>query len=401
MKTIPTYRKQPNADTAYVRLTDVKTGKRRQYALGEYNTPASREAYHRLIAQWEADGRRLPIVDRSTDDGPGLTIEDLCLQYWMGVKSEKSQPEMHKIRSMIRLICQYHGSTQIENFGPRALSDLIHPMSMGDLSATPARRPWTRTHLNQQTGRLKRMFRWGVAREIVPANVYHALTAVENVRTGTQGIKEGRKITTVDLDRVERTKPFLNRQIQALIELQIHTGARAGELLAMRPCDLDRSGDVWIYSLATHKMARFGKSKTIHLGPKSQRVIIPFLKRKSDACIFSPAEAEVERRGKRSTRSNAPGDRYIIQSYGKAIVRACARAFPFPLCMDLKHRQDWERANRWTPHQLRHTAATRIRAQYGLEAAQLMLGHSSAMITDAVYAERDQSKILAIAREVG
>ena len=51
------------------------------------------------------------------------------------------------------------------------------------------------------------------------------------------------------------------------------------------------------------------------------------------------------------------------------------------------------------------TTATRpprgFEQKYGLEAAQLMLGHSSAMITDAVYAERDHTKIIAIAGEVG
>ncbi len=35
------------------------------------------------------------------------------------------------------------------------------------------------------------------------------------------------------------------------------------------------------------------------------------------------------------------------------------------------------------------------------EAAQLMIGHSSAMVTNAVYAERDMSKVVAIAMEVG
>ena len=53
------------------------------------------------------------------------------------------------------------------------------------------------------------------------------------------------------------------------------------------------------------------------------------------------------------------------------------------------------------PHQLRHNYATNVRREYGLEAAQILLGHSSALVTDAVYAERDMSKPIKIARTIG
>ena len=65
------------------------------------------------------------------------------------------------------------------------------------------------------------------------------------------------------------------------------------------------------------------------------------------------------------------------------------------------HLTAWQKARRWHPHQLRHTAATEIRRAFGLEAAQLALGHSSAQVTDAVYAERDGSKVAEIMRRVG
>ncbi len=233
-------------------------------------------------------------------------------------------------------------------------------------------------------------------------SMHHALCAVENVRRGTPGIDDGKKVMPVELDRVERTKPLLPKQIVAVIDLQILTGAREGELLIMRPGDIDRDrvDGVWIYTPATHKRHHAGESKEICIGPRAQRVLIPFLNRRDDQFMFSPAEAEADRRGKPAGRLNAPGDRYTTQSYGRAIKRACTMAFPFPLCMKLDQRDQWERANRWTPHRIRHTASTMIRAQYGLEASQLMLGHSSAMVTDAVYAERDLSKVVAIAYAV-
>ncbi len=56
----PSYRKRSGYDQAIVTLTDRATKRRRDYWLGEYNTPESRERYHRLVAAWEANDRRHP-----------------------------------------------------------------------------------------------------------------------------------------------------------------------------------------------------------------------------------------------------------------------------------------------------------------------------------------------------
>jgi len=61
----------------------------------------------------------------------------------------------------------------------------------------------------------------------------------------------------------------------------------------------------------------------------------------------------------------------------------------------------WRKEHRWFPYQLRHTAATLYRREHGLEASALVLGHASARVTDAVYAERDQTKVAEIMRLVG
>jgi site-specific recombinase XerC len=54
----------------------------------------------------------------------------------------------------------------------------------------------------------------------------------------------------------------------------------------------------------------------------------------------------------------------------------------------------------WHPNQLRHLQGTEVRRRYGLEAAQVVLGHSKADVTQ-VYAERDLALAERIAREVG
>jgi integrase len=78
------------------------------------------------------------------------------------------------------------------------------------------------------------------------------------------------------------------------------------------------------------------------------------------------------------------GEQYTTESYRRAIHRACDKAG----------------IDRWSPNRLRHSAGTEIRKRYGLEAAQVILGHASADVTQ-VYAERDLQKAVEIMREVG
>ena len=51
-------------------------------------------------------------------------------------------------------------------------------------------------------------------------------------------------------------------------------------------------------------------------------------------------------------------------------------------------RKKWRDANCWTPHQLRHTAATAIRREHGIEIASIILGHKSIPVSE-LYAEKN------------
>jgi len=54
----------------------------------------------------------------------------------------------------------------------------------------------------------------------------------------------------------------------------------------------------------------------------------------------------------------------------------------------------------WHPNQLRHSMGTAVRREYGLEGAQVVLGHAKANTTE-IYAERDQRLAVEIARKLG
>ena len=97
-KKAPSYRQRPGYTQAIVTLTDSATGKRRDYWLGEFGSVESREAYHRVLADWEAGGRRFPnaaatiaasLTPISTGHGSStvassgpLTVDALIREYW-------------------------------------------------------------------------------------------------------------------------------------------------------------------------------------------------------------------------------------------------------------------------------------------------------------------------------
>ena len=62
--------------------------------------------------------------------------------------------------------------------------------------------------------------------------------------------------------------------------------------------------------------------------------------------------------------------------------------------------KQWAADHAWHPHQLRHNAATRLRREYGLEAAQVILGHKTLAVTE-IYAEKNVAKAREIMGAVG
>jgi len=62
--------------------------------------------------------------------------------------------------------------------------------------------------------------------------------------------------------------------------------------------------------------------------------------------------------------------------------------------------KEWRRAHHWHPHQLRHNYATNVRREFGLEAAQVLLGHTKADVTQ-IYAERDMTRAATVAAKIG
>jgi len=361
--------------------------------------------YDRLIGQWLANGRRLG-QGTETD----VTIAELLdaylrfAQVYYPVPACGYAAEWDTTTQAMRYPATLYGTTPAAEFGPLALKTCREAMIKNALC---------RTHINQQIGRIKRMFKWAVEQELVEANVWHALQAVAGLRAGKTEARESEPVKPVAEQHVNATLPHLSPTVQAMIELQLISGMRPGEVCAMRSCDIDTTGTLWVYRPAHHKTEHHGHERVIYLGPRAQAVLKPLLKPDLQVHIFSPAEAERTRRKKMHADRAAcgtplscgnapgsnrkrrprrpPGNRYDVAAYRRAIARACDRAFPPPAplakregetAVEWKARltsaqkqelRRWRDQHRWHPHQLRHSAATKLRKEYGLEAAQVIL----------------------------
>jgi len=143
--------------------------------------------------------------------------------------------------------------------------------------------------------------------------------------------------------------PYTTPVIAAMIELQLLTGMRPGELVIMRPCDIDRSGEIWHYYPESHKNQHRGIERIVSIGPKTQKILMPFLLRGREEYCFSPSDSEKLRleqlhenrkvplqygnrpgTNRKENPQNGPGKAYTTGTYGNSVrkaITAARRAF--------------------------------------------------------------------------
>ncbi len=376
---------------------------------GPHGSPEADENYRKTISQWLAAGQQI------TDDSGLITVKEIVARYWRFARRYYVRPdgrptsETGNIRQALRPLKELYGQSEAAEFGPLALRTVRQRMiDMG----------WCRTNINRMVDRIKRLFRWATQNELLPGSVYESLRTVAGLRRGRSDAAESKPVRPVPIEHVEAVKPYVSRQVWAMIRLQLLTAARSGEIVILRPCDVDTSGRIWVYRPAHHKTAHHGHERCIYIGPRAQKVLAPFILRNPKSYCFSPAEARAEYLNKirlaRKTppqQGNAPGtnrkakprkkpgEHYSTSSYGHAIREAIKKAFR-PKGMSNERFRKWKAPQHWHPHQLRHNAATELRKEFGLETARIILGHRSPAITE-VYAETNEKHALEAMMKVG
>ena len=335
--------------------------------------------YNRLIQEWLARG------DSSVSNPDG--DDDLTSTIWFsrsgGMRNAlppagKPSKELANFRDTFRPVRRLYGGPCRE-FSPLKLKALRKVLIESGLS---------RNTINQRIGRIVHVFKSGASEELVPASIHQAAKTVSGLQKGRT---RPRKRTRPTRSRCARgcIRPFVPRQMWAMIELQRLTGMRSGEVVMMRTADLDRSGKSGPTPRITRCFtgAESGESSSAR----------PLNRLEAVAQGRAGRVPVLPRRGKRrAIRGNAGGEKdphsalpvgpegrnetstrhhYTTRTYYHAVASACNRA----------------NVPSWHPNQLRHNAATRLRKDFGLDVARVILGHSSPAVTE-VYAEVDRGE---------
>jgi len=361
----------------------------RDFYCGRYGQSETEEKYHRIVSEWIASGRRI------NPEPADITIIELVDRYWSHAKGYYRKAdgtpthEISAIRSALRPLTDLYGSMKAVEFGPKALDAVRREMIT---------RGWVRKSINSQVGRVRRMLRWAAAEELISGDRLHSLAALAPLKKGRSDAKENPPVGTVSEDHIEAVKKQVAPQIRDIIDLMLLTAARPGEILGLRPMDIDREtyAPSWTASPVEHKTAYMEKHRMIPLGPKARQILAPYLLRDQDCCLFTPQETIQQRpapKGRRR-RTNQPeskrktsrrlSERYVTSTFNRAITRACEVA-GIP---------------KWTANRLRHTGATRLRQTIDLEAAQVVLGHSSKTTTE-IYTVANEVRAVEIMERIG
>lgn len=409
----PAYRLHKSSGQAVVSLSG------RQLYLGKYGTPRSHQRYAEVVADWkrlrEREGKRAAkkkadaapppksavtttSLRERREAGQPLSLNELILVYQQHAKrcyrkNGEVTREAEMIGEVLRLLSKHHGRLGAEKFGPVTLKSLRQRM-IDEVG-------WSRGHINKQVGRLIRMTKWAVENELLSPDKHAALHAVQGLKKGRTEARETEGVTCVDDTVVEQTLAHLPELVADMVRLQRLTGARPGEICSLKPGEVDRSREVWVYAPAMHKTDHHEQQRLVMIGPKGQEVLRPYLLRSPNAYCFTPAESERRRYEKLAAARKTPPRRRDFAAAKKRALRKYAPCYNADTYRHAVQRTCKIRGiPKWSPNQLRHTAATEIRKRYGIEAAQVVCGHATADVTQ-VYAERDFQLAVRVAGEVG
>ncbi|MEK7393078.1 MAG: site-specific integrase, partial [Fibrobacterota bacterium] len=226
--------------------------------LGAWGSPESKEEYERQLAEYESQGGKLRPKDT-------LLCSELAVRYLHHAATYYKRPDgrttstIAQVKCALRPIKELYASLPVDKF------DII---CFKACRQTMIDAGWTRGTVNRTAHFIRELFRWGFEEGLVPTAIPQALALVKKLRLGRTTAPEGRRIPPVDLATVKATKPFMSPVVRDMVEVQLLTGMRPGEVCMVRAVDINMSKDVWIFRPPLHKTSRRGRERLIFIGPK-------------------------------------------------------------------------------------------------------------------------------------
>ena len=184
-------------------------------------------------------------IDASQLDARNVTVSEVIVAFFEHARRYylKNPKTAENFKPILTLVRQLYGRTQADEFGPKALKAIRERLVADGQS---------RNYVNDNIQRIKRMYRWATAEQLVSPHVMQGLNALAGLRKGYTNARETAPVMPVDDATVEATHPYLPPVVQAMVRLQRLTGARPAEICAIRPRDIERTGEVWKFTPRNH-----------------------------------------------------------------------------------------------------------------------------------------------------
>ena len=379
---------------------DRRKGRPLKAAGAKYATKDKSTAIEVAQQMWAA-----ALFQAERSSGVVRNIADLTTDYMVYAREYyRASREAQSIQYAITVLADMYPQMAPEDFGaPQLKAVQTHLVKKG----------LARTTVNRYVSAIRRMFKWAVVEGHVPASVAYGLACLPNLKRGRSKAPEPRQVVPVEQADFEAILPHMPPVVRDMAQVQALTGMRSTEVCNMRPADVDRSEDVWVYRPKQHKEAFRGHVREVALGPRCQAILTKYMDRGDNESLFSPTEnmaaVFAERHANRKTPLSCgnkpgshlkddpktqPGDRYDKDTYGRAVARACNAA------RRAAKTKDEPIPQRFTPHQLRHSFGTLVRDRFGLDEAAAVLGHADVSMTQH-YAKLRREKAVEVAKQIG
>ena len=319
IQSVPKYRKHRASGQAVVDVNG------RRHYLGPHGTKASKLEYDRLITEWLSSGRS------SSFGVPehAVSITELVVEYVEYVKSYYGtgrNSELHRVTTILRTLRELYGRTPAAEFGPLQFKAVREKLIGKKLA---------RSFINASMRRIIRMFKWAVSEARISPIIPQALAMVPGLKRGKTEARESDPVKPVDDKLVDATLPHLPSVLADMARVQRLTGCRPAEVCTIRPCDIDRSADVWEYRPQFHKTQHRGRERVIFVGPQAQAILLRYLARDPQAYCFRPCDSEEKRRAAATAARVTPlscGNRWArIEFATSGGDRRANPTFPVPI----------------------------------------------------------------------
>ena len=373
-----------NGGTAFVRIN----GKR--IYLGKFGSPEAKQNYARCVAEWAVSN-----TDPRQSASPvgSITIDSLaiaCLDY---IK-DTDFSIYHAFRSAVRTLLQLYSGVTVDSFTPKCLVAVQYQFTQ---KVDKNGKKYSRQYCNTLVKHIRRMFRWGVAQELVSPLTADALKYVPSLRRGRTTAPDTMPREDVPNEVVDATLPHLLPTVAAMVQVQRWAVMRPNEVCRMQVGDIDmsRKDGIWIYCPLEHKGTWRGHGRAVPFGKPEQALITPYLEGKSpEQAVFSPRTAMLEKKAKDAERRKTKvppsqvlraerratnpkredREHYDSRSYSRSIKQAIIIANrSLPADQQIPH---------WTPYQLRHAGVTELTYENdgNLDVARAVAGQRSLAI---------------------